>query len=209
MNKIRSYLATTFAALLAAFLLTTEAQAQVVVGSGDSYSYLVIEADDFGSEPFVFQWYYDYDSDTPLTTADMLYAIQAANVGFSFTIYGGSYLDAISYIPLTLTLTNTATPPYSPFWAQWVAGGTSGNPLENVPTGSWSAGYGITFRELAPGSWDGFIFNGAYEATPPYDIISAPPSIAPVPEPGTAVLFGLALVAVILARRGAHATASI
>jgi hypothetical protein len=68
-----------------------------------------------------------------------------------------------------------------------------------MPSNVWSAGYGPADRILEPGSWDGFIFNGAYGPPPDYAIVSAPPSVSPVPEPSAMVLVfftvaGLALI---------------
>ena len=84
-------------------------------------------------------------------------------------------------------------------------GGTSGSPLVSEPSGIWSAGYGITYRELAPGSWDGFIFNGVYDSNPPYDVISPAPSVAPVPEPSSLALLAAALLLLAIhARKRLH-----
>lgn len=171
---------------------------QIQIGTGPDSSFLVIEATDFGTNPLVFQWNYTYNASTPYTTADMLTAVDTlSTLDLNFTIlYSGTFLDAIEYQGITLT--NEFIPPYSPFWAQWVSGGTSGSPLVAMPSGTWSAGYGITNRELAPGSWDGFIFNGEYDSNPPYAVISAPPSIVPVPEPSTLALIALATISLLL-----------
>lgn len=174
------------ALLLALTLLIHPAKAQTILGTGDDFSYLVIEAAAYGS-PLVYEWHYTYNPASPFSTYDMMVAVQTLQPDLSFgTLFGGTYLDAITFEGLTLT--NTAVAPYSPFWAQWVSGGESGNPLQPMPDGVWSEGYGIADRTLAPGSWDGFIFNGEFNQDPPYNITSPPPSIAPVPEPGTVVL---------------------
>ncbi len=162
------------------------ALAQIQVGTGPDSSFLVIEAVDFGS-PLVYQWNYSYNVLAPPSTADMITAIDLVTLDLNITLlYGGTFLDSIEYS--SLTLTNSDVYPYSPFWAQWVSGGTSGDPLISKPSGVWSAGYGVANRELAPGSWDGFIFNGVYDSVPPYDVISAPPSVAPVPESSSFIL---------------------
>jgi len=178
--------------------LATSAMAQIQVGTGDDHSFLVIEAPEFGA-PLVFQWNYTHNPSSPFNTAQMMTAVDDFQLDLNFTIlFGGAFLDAIEYQGTTLT--NEFLPPYSPFWAQWVSGGTSGAPLEPKPGGVWSPGFGITNRELAPGSWDGFIFNGEYDTNPPYDVTSAAPSLAPVPEPHAFWLL-IAGGALILLRR--------
>ena len=174
-------------ALAVASIFLASAPAQILVGTGPDSSYLVIEAVDFGA-PLVFEYRYTYDPGNLLSTTDLLLAVDAASTDLSFELlYGGAFLNSITYVALTLT--NSAAPPdYSPFWAQWVSGGESGDPLAPMSDNVWSAGFGPANRTLDPGSWDGFIFNGFYEPTPPYDVISAPPSVAPVPEPAVAML---------------------
>ena len=176
---------------------------QIQVGSGPDSSFLVIEAAAFGT-PQVYEWHYTYNPSAPYNTADLLTAVDQASVNLNITLlFDGAFLNAIEYS--TLTLTNEAAFPYSPFWAQWVSGGTSGVPLVAKPSGVWSSGYGITFRELTPGSWDGFIFNGEYDSNPPYDLISAPPSLAPVPETSPTLLLALAGVLMFLrAKKRVH-----
>jgi len=182
---------------------STSGFGQIQVGTGPDSSFLAVEASAFGA-PLVYQWNYTYNASAPPSTADMITAVDVATVDLNFTVlYGGTFLDAIEYSGLTLT--SASDYPYSPFWAQWVSGGTSGSPLVPEPSGVWSAGYGITYRELAPGSWDGFIFNGAYDSNPPYDVTSPPPSVAPVPESSTLCLLAVAvLILVIHARKRLH-----
>ena len=195
-----------------AFLLTTlgtlitpaSGYTQIQVGSGPDSSFLVVEAAAFGA-PLVYQWNYTYNVSAPPSTADMITAVDLVSLELNFTIlYSGTFLDSIEHSGLTLT--NATSYPYSPFWAQWVSGGTSGSPLVTKPSGVWSAGYGITYRELAPGSWDGFIFNGVYDSNPPYDVISLAPSVAPVPESSSLILLtGAMLLLLIHARKRLHA----
>ncbi len=180
----------------------SKASAQIQVGSGDVSSFLVIEAVEFGA-PLVFQWNYTYVPSNPFTTADMLVAVDLASIELDLTIlYGGTFLDAMTYN--SITLTNEFAPPYSPFWAQWVSGGTSGSPLVAKPSGVWNTGYGITSRELEPGSWDGFIFNGAYDSNPPYDVISAAPTTAPVPESSSLILLALSISLFVYVRKSIY-----
>ncbi len=187
--------------LFVSLALAATAKAQIQFGTGPDSSFVVIEATAFGA-PQVYQWNYTYNAQSPFTTADMLTALDTFSLELNFTIYGGDFLDAIAYNGTDLI--NTAIFPYSPFWAQWVSGGTSGIPLAAKPQGVWSEGYGIANRELAPGSWDGFIYNGVYEENPPYAVISNPPSVAPVPEPSAFALLLLPALA-FYARKRLHA----
>jgi hypothetical protein len=196
--------------LAAAGICFTSAQAQTItgtVGTGADWSYLVIEATAFGS-PLIYEFRYDYDPINPLTTTDMLMAVDTAFADISFELlYGGAFLNSVTYV--SMTLTNSNVPPnFSPFWAQWVSGGESGAPLAPKPSGVWSAGYGPADRTLAPGSWDGFIYNGAYESEPPYNLTSPPPSVSPVPEPGSAVLIICAAGLAVFRRRRSTSTSA-
>lgn len=194
----------TFSALLAlvvAGLFAEKCHAQTIIGTGSDFSYLVIEATDFGA-PLVYEWHYTYDSSAPPKTVAMLHAIDAAVPELNFTIPSpdDNYLDAIEYLPANTNLQNTI----SLFWAQWVSGGTSGVPLLSKPFGVWSEGYGIAERELAPGSWDGFIYNGEFNPDPPYQITSPPPSVLPVPEARTIILVCVGIVAIFYVRKRLH-----
>ena len=182
---------------------TTSGFGQIQVGTGPDSSFLVIEAVSFGA-PLVYQWNYTYNPAAPYSTATMLDAVDAASVELTLTIYGGTFLNAITYSGTTLT--NAFAPPYSPFWAQWVSGGTSGDPLVAKPSGVWSEGYGIASRALAPGSWDGFIFNGEYNSVSPWNVISAQPSVAPVPETSSLILlvFGGLLLLIYVRQKRLH-----
>jgi len=188
--------------LAVAGISSTPARAQAIVGTGPDSSHLVIEAAAFGA-PLVYEYNYTYDPLNPLTTTDMLIAVDAAVADISVELlYGGAFLNGVTYIPLTLTLSNSVTPPdFSPFWAQWVSGGESGDPLAPMPDNIWSDGYGPASRTLEPGSWDGFIFNGAYGPAPDYFLVSAPPSVLPVPEPSTVLLLTFCAAGVLILRK--------
>jgi len=204
MKKMRSSALGLLLAVLGGLITqTTSGFGQIQVGSGPDSSFLVVEAVAFGA-PLVYQWNYTYNPAAPYTTADMITAVDTVSVELNFTVlYGGTFLDSIEHSGLTLT--NSSDYPYSPFWAQWVSGGTSGSPLVSEPSGVWSSGYGITYRELAPGSWDGLIFNGVYDSNPPYDVISTAPSVAPVPEPSSLALLAAALLLLAIhARKRLH-----
>lgn len=167
----------------------TSSLAQTIIGTGADASYLVIEAEAFGSSPFIYEYRYDYDPENPFDGYAFLSAIDAAvpEIEFSWANYGDEtepnyFLDSVSY--LSLTVTSTHWPDVGPYWAQWVSGGQSGYPsAEPIASGVWQYGSGSSapFRMMEPGAWEGFTFNEE----------GSMPSLTPIPESR-----GLALVAV-------------
>jgi hypothetical protein len=197
--KLHRHALAAFAALTLAF--TSAASAQTIVGTGNDSSFLILEADAFGA-PLKFELRYDYNSASPLDAYDLLTAIDLASpeLTFSFQNFGSTdapnyILDAVTFN--SITLTNTPFPLDGPFWSQFVSGGEAGYPTAGpVPFGEWNFGSGISrpFRELAPGSTDGFTFSEGDE-----------PSIAPIPEPSTWLLIGIGSTVLLLLRRKSHA----
>ena len=188
----------------AALALALTAQAQTLTGSygtGSAVSYLVIQGTAFSTVPLWYEFHYDYNPTSPLNTYSMLTTIIAGDplLDAVFINYGDEespnyFLDSISYNGMTLT--NTGAPAYEPYWAQWVSGGESGYPMaEPIASGSWSYGSGLSdpYRYLAPGSWDGFVYNAGF----------TPPDMAPVPEPQSWVLLllGGALIVGFIRRK--------
>ncbi|MFV0415791.1 MAG: hypothetical protein ACK5NG_05435, partial [Chthoniobacterales bacterium] len=120
-----------------------------------------------------------------------------SNLTGTFNNYGtvadpNYFLNNLNYNGINLV--NTSTPPYTPYWSQWVSGGKAGFPTGSpVAEGSWSFGSGLSapWRELAPGSWDGFVFGDGLSS----------PSIAPVPEPTVIYFLGGAAILFYLKRR--------
>ena len=179
-------------ALVASSLQRAQAQSITeVIGAGPDFSYLVLEAADFNlPEPLIFEWRYTFEPTTVLDSYDLFVAIDAAveDLEFFFINYGSEVepnyiLDAVTY--QSVTLTNTAVVPYSPSWTQWVSGGVAGFPTPApIASGAWTYGSGLSFpwREIAPGSWDGIIYNDGM----------LPPSVAPIPEPAGMGLLALA-----------------
>lgn len=183
-----------FAALFIA--LTVNAQTLTgTYGSGSSVSYLLIQSSSFSTNPLWYEFRYDYNPTSPLDTYAMFSTIVAGDplLDAVFVNYGdlespNYFLDSISYNGVTLT--NTGAPTYAPYWAQWVSGGESGYPTaEPIASGSWSYGSGLSdpYRYLAPGSWDGFVYNDGF----------TPPDTAPVPEPNTWILICLGSVLIV------------
>jgi hypothetical protein len=192
--------------LLAAILVPLvvfghSANGQILVGTGEDFSYAVIEPGPFGT-PLVYEYHYTYDASKPPDGYALLSAIDSADPSLSlnFLNFGTDgdpnyFLNAVTYGSTTLTST---TIPGGPFWAQWVSGGEAGFPgASPIESGTWSFGSGISapYRAIGPGSWDGFVFN----------IGDTSPSIDPVPEPQSAVLL-LAGITVVLwmVRRRRH-----
>lgn len=176
------------------------ATAQILVGTGEDFSYAVIEAEPFGA-PLVYKYRYTYNPSAPPDGYALLSAIDAKDdsLSLSFVNFGTDespnyFLNGVTYG--STTLTSTPFPDIGPFWAQWVSGGEAGfDKILPVPSGTWSFGSGISapYREIGPGSWDGFVFN----------IGDTPPSIDPVPEPQSAVLLlaGITVVLWMIRRR--------
>lgn len=175
-------------------LFISTAPAAVVVGTGTSSSFLVIEAGEFGA-PLEFEYRYTFNAAKPVDTYTMMVAIDLAvpNLSFTFTDYsmGGPpsyFLTGVTYD--SITLTNVAPPEFEPFWYQSVAGGEAGYPTASpIAGGVWSEGSGVSlpYRVLTPGSWDGFVFGEFGDE----------PSVSPVPEPTTLALFGVASLALV------------
>lgn len=190
-TSLKNIWLTGFLALVTFISFNADSDAQTIIGTGDSSSYLVIEADDFGGS-FVFEYRYTYDSLSPLNSYDLLTAIGAAQTEFSFSFvnYGDEespnyFLNAISYFnsstSSTITLTSTPFPLEGPYWTQWASGGESGYPeAEPIAEGTWTYGSGISspYRYIQPGSWDGYTFSAT----------GVVPSITPVPEPSSFLL---------------------
>lgn len=191
------------ALLLVACLTSSRAQTiTATYGSGADVSYLVFQATDFGPDPLIYAYNYDYNPANPLDGYALLTAIFDADplLSGSFLNYGTEeepsyFLNSVTYD--SITLVNTPEPAYQPYWSQWVSGGEAGYPTA-VPVnfGTWSYGSGASapFRYLAPGSWDGYIYNDGFTS----------PSVTPIPEPAAVILAGLGGVLVLL-RRNPHA----
>lgn len=200
MFKLRNTLAAL--ALASTATLSPLTAAPITIGSGPDSSFLVIESSGFSDTSLLYEVRYTYSPMETFDSFDLLQIVQSADPLISFALinYGSAgapnyYLNSITYN--SVTFTNTAWPDTGPYWAHSVSGGEAGYPTaEPIATGIWTSGSGISdpYRLIQPGSWDGFVFSEGDA-----------PGIAPVPEPGTVVLFGLGfgLILLTLRRRAA------
>lgn len=173
--------------------------AATVVGSGPDSSFLVLQSPNLGVRTY--EVHYTYDSGafldgyfllSEVLSADPLLTAGVGNFGTSSE--PNYYVDSFTYN--SLTETSASAPPYVPYWAQWVSGGTgfqnpdySFNPGA-APAGTWSSGYGISTHLVTPGSWDALFYSDG----------NTQPSVVPVPETSSLML-GVVGVLVIFRRR--------
>jgi len=167
-------------------------------GTGPDTSYLILESPNIGLREYAV--HYTYDPAVPMGSYDLLKIVEAAEPRFSI-LNGGSeenaYIASITWDGVTEAGNNS--PPYTPYWSQWVAGGQAGAEFDfpwgpapvPVPGDSWSYGSGISapYRIIEPGSNDALVYGDG-----------SAPSLAPTPEPGVLLLAGLALPALLLHR---------
>ncbi|MEO6054551.1 MAG: hypothetical protein ABIP97_11100 [Chthoniobacterales bacterium] len=169
-----------------------------VVGTGPDSSYLIIQSSMFSATltTLIYQYNYTYDPTKLEDGYTLLRAIEEADTRLKLffsdpTDPPNYFLSAIEYD--SVKLTGVAVEPYYPYWAQWVSGGeggylTQGPYADNV----WTYGSGVSapFRTLSPGSWDGYTYNAVPQAQPP--------SISPIPEPGSMLLGGFGCLLLLL-----------
>jgi hypothetical protein len=182
----------------ACLLPSVSCAATTVVGMGPDTSYLVIESPNLGARTY--EIHYTYNSSASQDGYFLLSQVVAfdSNYALSLSNYGSmaspNYIvDSISYNGVPEA--GAIAPPYTPYWAHWVARGQAGFPTASPqPAGAWSFGSGLSspYRLIAPDSWDALFFSDG----------SSAPSVAPVPETSSALL-GLLGSLVIFKRRRA------
>lgn len=170
--------------------------ANIVIGTGNVSSYLVLESGNLGLRTYEVQ----YDSNSGPHDAKFLIdmAIAADNTLTATFFNYGTVSNPNYFIDSINGEAGSSSPPWT-WWKQWVAGGAgyenpdySFNPAEPTP-GTWTSGYGISApnRLIAPGSWDALVLSDG----------SVLPSIAPVPEPSSLLLVSIAALGVFRRRR--------
>jgi hypothetical protein len=209
MSRIRASLI----AIAAAISLSAPLDAATLIaGTGDDSSFLVFEAP--AAETYRIEIRYDHDPLQPIDGYDALQIAFGSPVALggnrSRLGSGDTFIEVVDFgsagspnvfVDLVslggLTLQNTPFPDVGPFWAQWVSGGTLGEYPTGSPTtpeaGSWTYGAGASspWREIAPGSWDGYVFNDGVDA----------PATQPIPEPGTIGLLVIAALGLALRQK--------
>lgn len=170
--------------------------ANIVVGTGNDRSYLVLESGNLGVRTYEIRY------DASSGPHDAKFLIDQAMAGDNtltaiFFNYGDTnnpnyFIDSIN------GESGSASPPWT-WWKQWVSGGSgfenpdyTFNPGTPTP-GAWTSGYGISSpnRLITPGSWDALVLSDG----------SVMPSVAPIPETSSLLLAPLAALVVLRRRR--------
>lgn len=194
---------------LAALFAATTSQAVILkdIGTGSDFSNLYIQFSDPLLEAVHYRYFYNYDTDTPLTGAQMIFNIANASgsnltiqdnggtadfQGFLF-IYefayngDGQYGDFFSTDTWNFYVSGGENVVYDPdtFDPVWGPGGVGDYTFATLPSNAWlSAPVGPSDRVVAPGSWDGWTFG---------EWPGPDPTIAPIPEPSTWALIAVAV----------------
>lgn len=188
-----------FLAVLAGSCLLSSVSnaATTVVGSGPDTSYYVLESPNLGVRTY--EVHYTYSPSQMQDEFFLLSQVLAADTSLTVSLgnFGtpsvpNYYINSFTYNMVTEL--GVSTPPYTPYWAQWVAGGQAGYPTASpVASGSWSFGSGMSapFRLIAPGSWDGRYFSDG----------GSSPSVSPIPETSSAMLALLGSLVIFKRRR--------
>ncbi len=178
-------------------LPSVSSAATTVVGTGPDTSYLVLESPNLGVRTYEIHYTY-----IPSQLQDGYFLLsQALAVDTAITVNLGNigtmsdpnyYINSFTY--QSVAELGNPDPPYTPYWTQWVAGGSAGYPTASpVASGSWSFGSGISapFRLIAPGSWDALFFSDG----------NSVPSVAPIPETSSLLLTLLGSLVLFQRRR--------
>ncbi len=182
-------------------------------GPGISEAAVVFDWND-GQPPLV--WGYRWDSAQRRTSADMLAAILGADPRLSLAGLAGGFVSHVGFDADLNGSPDRFRPGYDPaissYWAYFVNNEVyyhptdfsqnshivppnttvipNGDPYAALFPGTWiSSSTGVTGRELADGSWDGFIYDvglvGPREPLP----------VSPIPEPAAPLLLVVAVLA--------------
>lgn len=192
----RGFLAVVIAGVC--LLPSISSAATTVVGTGPDTSYYVLQSPNLGVRTYEVRYTYnasllqdEYFLITQVLAGDTSLTASLDN-SFGTPSNPNYLLNSITYN--SVTELGVSTPPYTPYWAQWVSGGQAGYPTASaVTSGSWTFGSGMSapYRLIAPGSWDARYFSDG----------GSPPSIAPVPETSSALLVILGSLVALKRRR--------
>lgn len=185
----RGFLAVVIAG--ACLLPSVSNAATTVIGTGPDASYFLLESPNLGIRSY--EIHYTYNPGSPQDAGFLLNQVLAndplvtANIG-DFGSPSMPNLFVRSFTFNSITEANTPSSPFVPSWVHWVFGGEAGFPAATPVTASdWVLGSGISSpsRLIAPGSSDAFRYSNR----------TTKPSIAPIPEPTSALtaLIGLSL----------------
>lgn len=179
----RGFLAVVIAG--ACLLPSISSAATMVVGTGSDTSYYVLQSPNLGVRTYEVRYTYnasllqdEYFLINQVLAGDTSLTADLDN-SFGTPSNPNYLLNSLTYN--SVTELGVSTPPYTPYWAQWVSGGQAGFPTASpVTSGSWTFGSGMSapYRLIAPGSWDARYFSDG----------SSAPSIVPVPETSSALL---------------------
>lgn len=186
----RGFLAVVIAGIC--LLPSVSSAATTVVGTGPDTSYFVLESPNMGVRSYEIR--YTFNSTTPQDAGFLLNQVLANDSLVTADIAGTTNLFVRSFTFNSITEANTPTTPFVPSWAHWVFGGQAGFPGASPVTASdWVLGSGISapYRLIAPGSSDAFR----------YADFDTKPSVAPIPEPGSLLLFAGASLTLFLRKR--------
>jgi hypothetical protein len=177
-------------------LLSSVARAaNIIVGTGGTTSYVVLESGNLGVRTYEVR----YTAASGQDGRFLLDQVLAGDSSLSMVFINYGSIPAPNFILDSITAnsvteTNTGFPTYSPYWAHWVSGGAAGFPTASpVTSGSWTVGSGMSspYRLIAPGSWDAYVFSDG----------TGQPSVAPVPETSTLTLAALGALCIVRRRR--------
>ncbi len=196
------------ALLILLFAFNGQAQTTAVFGSGPDSVFLVIEEAAFGSAPFVYEYQFTSpvinepeDQADLLTGSQLLEALVIANPvtldgdEHAWTATDFSFLTELSLVinggtPTTVTADFFVA---ETSWFQWIAGGYSDTnfdgmaPFTSNPSDVWTAGMGLGFSYLTPGSALGLTFS-QYDEN--FDPLGGPPTVIPEPSVLLMLVFG-------------------
>ena len=167
--------------------------ANIIVGTGNDTSYLVLQSTNLGVRTYVVRYTFSSGPYNARFLFDQAIAGDAS-LSASFGQFGTFGNPPVpNYYVISINGESSATD----YWAQWVSGGLGyQNPDYSFNSGApalgeWTEGYGISTHTIAPGSWDALFFS---------DGVSKP-SVAPVPETSSAILAILGSLVIFKRRR--------